>query len=417
MRFRPYSSPEFPNDNHQLHQGACWVCLTPTGQPRAVMRAPHPEAPPALVQLTPLPPSVSEERAESPPSSKIPLPPVSVVQNLLQRSSDGAGFSIHVPDAQLFGDWERPAPTDELHLTSAPGPLLSQLLQRVDSLSFPPVTAEAPEALPVLEPEASAPPPVAELIENLPASSPMNEGQALEDDRALSAELFEVLKTLEIIDSESEFAPLDAPESGVQHAPTLTRSAVDDLADAVAEALCAEFAAGSAETGSEALAIDELIPAAMPSSAVAAAPVPAQERAEPEQAPDHYAGFIAALSEVAMGCGATRAAAVLPRLLDGKLLDASALSDDVVACLQQADIASLRGSCIEPSDTFKANASAWALVLRGASDDLSACGDTLDGFAAGLLGALLGPGSDAKSLRRELRKRGVAAFGMLSVAA
>lgn len=429
MRFRPYSSPEFPNDNHQLHLGASWVCLTPTGSPRAVMRAPQRAEEPTLVPLTPLPPRVAETVVEvQAPSSRIPLPPASVVQSLLRRSPDGMGFTICVPNAQLLDEWERPARTDELHLTQAPGPLLSSLLERFDTLSFAgevqgpaahpsdpcepltaadqsPETRRSPEACAgVLEPEASVPPPVAELIDELPPSTPLNEAQREDDDRALSAELFEVLKTLEIIDSDTEFAPFDAPASDVHAAPVITRSAVDDLADAVAEALCAEFGA-SGPGGSRATPI--------PAEAIEAR---AEETAN-DAAPDHYADFIAALCEVAMAGGATRAAAVLPRLLEGKLLDSSALSDDVQECLQQAGIATLRGSCIEPSDDFKANASAWARVLSGASDDLSACGDTLDGFAAGLLGALLGPGSDTKGLRRELRKRGVAAFGMLSVAA
>lgn len=431
MRFRPYSSPEFPNDNHQLHLGASWVCLTPTGLPRAVMRAPQQAEQPTLVPLTPLPPCVAETLIESQaPDSKIPLPPASVVQSLLRRSPDGMGFTICVPNAQLLDEWERPARTDELHLTQAPGPLLSSLLERFDQLTFdvgaqgtdprdvdacepPPAADQAPETRrshdvreAVFEPEASVPPPVAALIDDLPPSTPMNEAQREDDDRALSAELFEVLKTLEIIDTETEFAPFNAPASGVHGAPVITRSAVEDLADAVAEALCAEFGVSEKLEPSAQLVI--------PTETFAAA---AAETSKDTPAPDHYSEFIAALCEVAMESGATRAAAVLPRLLEGKLLDSSALSDEVQECLQRAGIAILRGSCIEPSDDFKQNASAWARVLSGASDDLSACGDTLDGFAASLLGALLGPSSDTKGLRRELRKRGVAAFGMLAVAA
>ncbi|MCA9633201.1 MAG: hypothetical protein KC766_36365 [Myxococcales bacterium] len=442
MRFRPYSSPEFPNDNHRLHLGASWVCLTPTGQPRAVMRAHQPEAA-ELVPLTPLPPRAVEPTPPTvgaTPSTRIPLPPASVVQSLLQRSRDGLGFSICVPDPQLFSEWDRPAATDELHLTSAPGPLLSQLLERFDDLSFAATELEEPSPAthrsavatldaqpgheelvpPVLEAEASVPPPVAELIENLPPSTPMNEGQRFDDDRALNAELFEVLKTLEIIDSETEFAPLDAPPSGVHSTPVLGRSAVDDLADAVAEALCAEFAAAAEPLDAAHPASDVQLPAATlgsrPGQDGQAPDADGAPHCDPQLAPDHYAEFVNALCDVALRAGATRAAAVLPRLMEGKLVDSSALADDVVDCLHQAGIASLRGSCLEPSDAFKANASAWQQVLRGTSDDLSACGDTLDGFAACLLGALLGPQSDAKQLRRDLRRRGVAAFGMLYVA-
>ncbi|MCA9641634.1 MAG: hypothetical protein H6718_08235 [Polyangiaceae bacterium] len=444
MRFRPYSSPEFPNDNHQLHLGASWVCLSPTGAPRAVMRAARPLDQPTLVPLTPLPPSVAESvpAPSVAPSSKIPLPPASIVQSVMQRSPDGMGFTIRVPDPQLFNEWERPARTDELHLTEAPGPLLSQLLERFDSLQFqltdePSVDGElgtydpAPETrrsvspeleVPqVLEPEASVPPPVAELIESLPASTPMNESQLEADDRALSAELFEVLKTLEIIDSETEFSQVDAPPSGVQITPIISKSAVDDLADAVAEALCAEFGVGM-DPDATSDTIESPSAVCIPEESICAhsdeAALPSESAdGSAVELPNHYGDFVSALCGVALDSGATRAAAVLPRLLEGKLLDAGALADEVQSSLELAGIASLRGSCIEPSEDFKANASAWNRVLSGASDDLSACGDTLDGFAATLLGALLGPNSDPKQLRRELRKRGVAAFGMLSVAA
>jgi hypothetical protein len=57
-------------------------------------------------------------------------------------------------------------------------------------------------------------------------------------------------------------------------------------------------------------------------------------------------------------------------------------------------------------------------VLDGSSADLSACGSTtLDVWGAELLDALLSiPRERADDLRRALRQRGVAAFGMLAAA-
>ena len=64
-----------------------------------------------------------------------------------------------------------------------------------------------------------------------------------------------------------------------------------------------------------------------------------------------------------------------------------------------------------------ANATAWRRVLSGETNDLADCGDsTLDGWSADLLHAFgIGQGG-AADVRRELRKRGVAAFGMLLAA-
>jgi hypothetical protein len=62
-------------------------------------------------------------------------------------------------------------------------------------------------------------------------------------------------------------------------------------------------------------------------------------------------------------------------------------------------------------------AAAWRAILDGTSDDLSACGGaTLDEWASELLARLLGDPSRAGALRRELRARGVAAFGLVEAA-
>ena len=50
--------------------------------------------------------------------------------------------------------------------------------------------------------------------------------------------------------------------------------------------------------------------------------------------------------------------------------------------------------------------------MRGTSEDFSACGDAmLDEWAADLLARLVGGPTRATTLKRELRDRGVAAFG------
>jgi hypothetical protein len=63
-------------------------------------------------------------------------------------------------------------------------------------------------------------------------------------------------------------------------------------------------------------------------------------------------------------------------------------------------------------------ANGWQRVLRGECDDLSECGAlALDEWCAGIVARAVGNVARADGLRRELRRRGVAAFGWLEDAA
>jgi hypothetical protein len=113
--------------------------------------------------------------------------------------------------------------------------------------------------------------------------------------------------------------------------------------------------------------------------------------------------------------GATRSAALLPKLLRLEPLPADGLSKDVQLTLQSRGY--LDGSA-RYSQKFRELCGAWGAVLRGASQDFAACGTTtLDRFGAELLAALLAvPTTRADELRRDLRKAGIAAFGVLQAA-
>jgi hypothetical protein len=59
--------------------------------------------------------------------------------------------------------------------------------------------------------------------------------------------------------------------------------------------------------------------------------------------------------------------------------------------------------------------SAWESILRGEAGDLSACGEaTLDSWTADVVARLVAHPDRAATIRRDLRRRGIAAFGMLS---
>lgn len=128
-----------------------------------------------------------------------------------------------------------------------------------------------------------------------------------------------------------------------------------------------------------------------------------------------FAHFEATLIAALMSRGATRAAASLPLLLRLEPLPADAFGKDVQLTLQSRGY--LEGAC-RYSPRFRDVCAAWSAVLRGATQDFGACGTTtLDRFGAELLAALLAvPATRADELRRDLRKAGIAAFGVLQAA-
>lgn len=91
---------------------------------------------------------------------------------------------------------------------------------------------------------------------------------------------------------------------------------------------------------------------------------------------DPWVVFVATLTDVALAQGAAAAAAELPKTLE--------------------------------TDTI---GQAWAAILRGTSEDWDAIGGSmLDEWAADTLARITGV--DAQILKRELRSRGIAAFGL-----
>ena len=138
----------------------------------------------------------------------------------------------------------------------------------------------------------------------------------------------------------------------------------------------------------------------------------AEAASEPEAAPgpeplpaveataeiDPFALFVQAMEDVARSAGAGDAAmATLAMLLGRSRLDASATDAD---------------------RTLRAQALAWQGILRGESEDFSACGGgMLDEWAAALVGHVLQMRERADGFKRDLRRRGVAAFGLVDQAA
>ena len=103
----------------------------------------------------------------------------------------------------------------------------------------------------------------------------------------------------------------------------------------------------------------------------------------PTEASEPFSIFVRKLAEVALAAGGSDAAALVP----------AALADE-------------------------ATARAWRAIINGESEDFAACGaKPLDEWASELVARLVSAPNRAAQLRRELRARGIAAFGLVLDAA
>lgn len=129
-----------------------------------------------------------------------------------------------------------------------------------------------------------------------------------------------------------------------------------------------------------------------------------------------FEAFVATLTQVALRRSSTRAAAALQALLEQGRLTAGALDEAATRALIGKRILDASGRQL--ALPFRAAVDAWRGVLEGTASDVAACGDrTLDVWAAELVGAFVGASSaEVADLRRELRRAGIAAFGLLAVA-
>ena len=174
------------------------------------------------------------------------------------------------------------------------------------------------------------------------------------------------------------------------------------------------------DDGADILVVDELTPIE-PSQwldgteAVDFELEPAPASAESEA--DPFAQFVRTLVEVAHEAGCARAAALLPALLEGGKVDDGALGEATIDALVMAGVLARAPGALVAGEQFRKTADAWRAVLRGDCNDLSDCGSRmLDEWAADLVARLIAAPAKTEQLRRELRTRGVAAFGLVLAA-
>jgi hypothetical protein len=274
-------------------------------------------------------------------------------------------------------------------------------------VAIPPEPEPEPMAVVVIEPEIIT---AVTIVEPAPASMSVAELLA-----APEPEVVEVNDVIEAVEPEPvviDEPPVPEPRiSGI-----VARGAVhdlddedDDAADIVVEELPPLDESASVEGAT--MMVAPPAPSALP--ALAAPPALVETSTSlPPASDDPFTVLVSTLADVAIGAGSPYVASLLPGLLLEGRLDHSMAADAAVA-LAEADIA--RGT--EVTATFIGQTRAWRAMLAGTSDDFAACGNAmLDEWAAELLARLLGAPSKATALRRELRSRGVAAFGLVEAA-
>ena len=142
-----------------------------------------------------------------------------------------------------------------------------------------------------------------------------------------------------------------------------------------------------------------------------------------EPAPsDPFTRLVSSLEEVARGLGARdEGIACLAALFGQTRLDGFNPGERAVEALVAADVVARGARGFSRSQTFTAKVLAWQGILRGESEDFSlpdgGALEPLDEWAADLVARIVGLPGREEGIRRDLRRRGIAAFGLVAEAA
>ncbi len=124
--------------------------------------------------------------------------------------------------------------------------------------------------------------------------------------------------------------------------------------------------------------------------------------------------FVRAVAEVARAHGPAETAAHVESLFKFGTPAPLDLSPSARAALLDGNILEATEGGDHATAWFTRTSSAWQSMLRGEGGNFAECGEsTLDGFTADLVARLVAKPSMASTIRRDLRRRGIAAFGML----
>ena len=159
---------------------------------------------------------------------------------------------------------------------------------------------------------------------------------------------------------------------------------------------------------------DGLLPDTEPVTTASAPTTAPSDAAAPPLHDERIETFVRAITDVARAHGAAEAAAHAESLFKFGTPAPHALSPDARAALLDGNILEATDGYVHATAWFARTSSAWQKMLRGEEGNLAVCGEsTLDGWTADLIARLVAKPAMASTIRRDLRRRGIAAFGML----
>ncbi len=165
--------------------------------------------------------------------------------------------------------------------------------------------------------------------------------------------------------------------------------------------------------------IDDLVVATEPPTAPEEATAPTEDEPWASPADDPFATLARVVEEVCCASGGGEDVASRVRALLGLTrIDAAQFSESSAEALVAAGVVERSERGLARAEAFARQVIGWQGVLRGESEDFDACGSAmLDEWCANLVARAMGQPGRAEGLRRELRRRGVAAFGLVADAA
>ncbi len=186
------------------------------------------------------------------------------------------------------------------------------------------------------------------------------------------------------------------------HTPPIVEAATEEVAEEVEVEVVDDF-----EEEAFADAIDDSIRPPPPEI-----PVPLESMVAPKMSAS--VAYLTALKDVAVSFGAT---AVFAETLDSVLgHEPMCVDDETGVDLVAKGLAAKSANGFGPVDEIVRVAAAWQSAFRGDEPDFSVCSQMLDEWSANLVAKLLGRKELFDAIRRELRSRGIAAFGLLEAA-
>jgi len=367
---------EFPNDNPALHDGALVVVTSVRGG--FTVELPERRAP---IALAPEPP-VLETPVELTPE------PIALVADLVAELEP------------VLGEDEEAPPLDHGVEPEHDG-LLEALMEAVEPIAAAePIAAEPIAEEPIAEEPIAVEPVAVEPAALEPAAV---EPVAVEPDALEPASLEEPTEpdAIAVADWAEEWKPEEVSLEGAVPAPA--ESAVVLAAPAESGVV---LAAAAIEEPAEEPIVVEPIEAFEPAEVYATSELP-------PESDDPFHVFVVTVADACVAAGELAVAAALPSLLfTGQIAEGRA-DDQAMAALVAAGWLEREEGGFRIREPLRSEALGWQAILRGTSDDFGACGPLpLDEWSARLVAGLCAKPEKETVFRRELRSRGVAAFGL-----